>query len=221
MPLLSELRSSIIRQAKGQIPTDDEALRNRFVDHLIRQKRLVLAGSQAARGTGIDQAYYQQINCLEIKCSEVECKGPTRSFKSGKSYDYIDLPEIASFRDAIAYLGSVDGSCGFQQVNQSAFHTNQRFGLELPQYTLIGKRAFIKHKPAGRYFSLNAVLWDPAHGLCGQDKINFSYPVDTHDVHELELLCLKQILSTLQIPGDRVNDATNQQPLPAKPLTTT
>lgn len=180
-----------------------------MVDHLLREKRLLLAGRHMKRGTGLPQAYYQTVECLTFSCGKVECPG----LSSNKNYYYIDLPELASFRDAVAYLGPISDEAPFYQVSISGLQSHtRRFGLTRPRYTVINSRAVFKEDPGITRVRLRAVLWDPTQGLCGGNKNEFEYPIATHDVHELTVMVLKQLLSTLPVPADTTNDATNQGP---------
>lgn len=180
------------------------------------EKRGLMIARHARRGTGIPTAYYQTITCLEMKCDSVVCKGLDSKVK----YHYIEIPILSSCRDAVAYFGSVDRMVSFFPVNFAAFNAKtRRFGRSgMPLYMIIQDKAIIKNPPNGVSFMLEAVLNDPAHGLCGQKLDDFLYPIDTGDVHEFTIMCLKQILSTLNIPPDPVNDAANPVQA-AKPAT--
>lgn len=208
MPTIAELRSIIRGQLTGQIPVDDVRLRDRWINQVMHQQRSLLI-AQYARGTGIPQSYYQSLDCIQVECGEVECVG----IKSGVQYHYATIPTVSSIRDAVYYFGSVDGNISFVELSIAAFNANStRFGRSNPGFTIIQNKALLKNMPAIgiKKMRLVAVLYDPAHGLCGQNADDFLYPIDDEDIGKLTLLCIKQISSTLNIPADVVNDSADQ-----------
>lgn len=200
----------MLQQVTGQLPIDDELVRMRLVEQVMREKRMLLIGQQARTRAGVSSAYYQEINCLELQCGKVECKG----ISTNRQHHYITVPELASYRDAIWFLGSTDGSVEFQPTSLGGYNSrHQRFGMYVPRYTIIGNKALIKDPPNGKYVRMIAVLWDPAQGLCGASKDDADYPMDDRDISKLVLLCIQQLLST-KTPSDLINDATNQVVVP-------
>jgi len=206
MPTIAELRSIIRGQLTGQVPVDDVRLRDRWIDQVMHQQRALLI-AQYGRGTGVPQSYYQIIDCLEIQCGEVECYG----IKSGVKHNYIVVPLISSIRDAVSYLGTVDGQMNFTEMSLSGFNAQGgRFGRKPPAFTLIQDKALLKDLPPVKIIRLVAVLYNPSHGLCGQSIDDFLYPIDDEDIAKLTTLSIKQIASTLNIPPDIQNDAAGQ-----------
>ena len=216
MPTLEEIVFSIRDQAIGQIGTDDTKLQEAFLEKLVRDKRSLIINDQAKRGLGVDQSYYQVIDCLEVLCGEVECPGIPRGFK----YYYVDIKEVESFAGSISYLGTIDGQNPFVRVSVSAFLTNlpSRFGKNYPVFTVVSGKALLKSPPSAVAFLRGImVLENPTEGVCEEDAYRAQYPVPNSVMHQLELLCLKQLFSTLPIQPDTTNDATDKPEAPSNP----
>lgn len=172
--------------------------------------------SDSERGTGIDQAYYQQLDCIEVKCGTVTCPG----IGQVDSLQYADISVVEAGRDGIAFLGSLDAEVKFERRSLTAFiHAiDPRFGSRKPLYTVIGDRLAFKFVPAGLVrLTLHAVLEDPMANTCMPLAENSPYPMPNNRVHELEVLCLKQLISTLPIQADSINDAQDNAVVPGKP----
>lgn len=214
MPTIAELRSIIRGQLTGQVPFDDVRLRDRWLDELMNQQRSLLI-SQYGRGTGIPQSYYQIIDCIKVECGQVECAG----MKSGVMYHYATIPTVSSIRDAIAYLGPVDGSLAYLELSVGAFNASSgRFGRKPPGYTLIQDKALLKDLyPANiKKLRMIAVLYNPSQGLCGGSVDDLIYPIDDEDIGKLTTLCIKQVMSTINIKQDMQNDAVDAAPVEQK-----
>ena len=208
MATLEQIRFSIIEQARGNIVTDDTRLRYGFIDHLVREKRALLLEQQRKRGMGVQLGFYQTINCLSIACGQVECAG----YKSGVDQLYIDLP--AGVQQPIAFLGSVDGSTSFQYEPFMTFSMNPPglFGRSKPRFTILENKALLRNVPTGiTLLQLVAVLYDPLEKSCATLTARDEYPVPIGLLHQLELLCLRQLLSTSPIQPDVTSNASDDQ----------
>lgn len=207
MPTLAELRDSIISQVTGQIPSDDGRLEYGFIDKLIADKRAVLIADQAYTGLGINRAYFQEMDCLRISDHEVQCEGES----AGVTRRYVDLPLVLSVPGSIRYLGTVDGLTSFQQRAYESFLRDvpSRFCEPVPTFSVIGKRAYVNREPQVEFVRMVAVLADPASNSCVLDFEETPYPIPADRVHTLELLVLKQLLSTLPIVPDNKNNAAD------------
>ena len=212
MPSLRELRASIRNQAAGHIVTDDTRLRNRFIDKLIRDKRSALIMSEAKRGLGVDPHYYQTISCLNIEDDELVCDGEN----TGVIVKSVKTPPVESFRGSIAHFGSIDHSFQFEYRALSAFinYTNGRFCSDRPVYTITAGKSYLKNIPAGMcVVKLIAVLENPQDDTCIKDFERTDYPIPNSRVHTLELMCLKQLMSTAGIVPDEMNNAADDSTL--------
>ena len=215
MPTIAQLRNSVRNQALGQIPTDDSRLTDRFIDYLVRSVRSRMVISDSERGTGIDQAYYQQVDCIEVKCGKVSCPG----IGEDDDLQYADISVVESGRDGIAFLGTIDGDAIQRRSLTSFIHAiDPRFGVKKGIYTVIKDRLVFKYLPAGvSRLRMHAVLEDPMAKTCMPLAENDPYPMPNNRVHELEVLCLKQLISTLPIQPDTVNDARDTATIPGRP----
>ena len=207
MPTLAEIRDSIISQATGQIQSDDGRLEYGFIDKLIADKRAVLIGDQVRMGLGIDRAYFQEMDCLRISDHEVQCEGEP----AGVTRRYIEIPLVFSAPGAIRYLGTADGLTQFHQRAYESFLRDipSRFCEPVPTFSVIGTRAYVNREPQIEFVRMVAVLVDPASNSCILSFEETPYPIPADKVHTLELLVLKQLLSTMPIVPDVKNNATD------------
>lgn len=218
MPTLAEIRSSIRRQVKGHFVTDDDRLRDLFLDKLIADKRMVLIGRDMDRGMGVDMGCYQIFDCLKIQCGQVTCEG----LPSDEQYFYVDLPVT----EHIAYLGSVDGSVSFCRTSLPGFLNAlmPRLGGNQVVYADLNGQALLKFLPQGlEYVRLIAILYDPLNGGCRTLASDEPYPIANRMVHTLEVMCIQQLVSTLPIRPDTANNAqddTKNPPIKTKNLQT-
>lgn len=216
MPTLIELRSSIRNQIIGQVGTDDTRYRSLFIDHEIRAVRSILINQQGRSGLGVDPAYYQELTCLTIEEGSVVCEG----YDSGESLLYVTMPAVEGLRGAIAYLGTIDGRTAFQRRSISSFMSKAtpRFCKPFPNYAIIGDRAYVRDVPSGlEFLRMVAVLEDPAKNKCVTDFERQPYPIPQNRVHELEVICIKQLLATLPIQPDSLNDAADSSQQQGRP----
>jgi hypothetical protein len=212
MPRLSEIRSSILDQITGHLPTDDTRFDLEFIENLVREKRSLLIHDRAKTGLGVESAYYQDLSCLTITQEKLLCGGED----AGGVHACITVPSIERFRGAIAYLGRTSGDRPFGELGLSAFLRNapDRFCRHTPVFTVLPGKIYLKNvDPGMETVRMIAVLEDPRADTCILDFEEAPYPVPAHALHQLELLCLKQMMSTLPIRPDRVNDGQDGQTL--------
>lgn len=216
MPTLSELRSSIKEQMLGYMPTDDSRLEEPFLDHLIRSKRSLIIRERAKFGLGVDQAFYQDLTCLKVERAPIKCDGITTKTE----YPRIPVPAVEQFRGSIAYLGKLNFKEPFAQLSLSAFlrSTTSRMCVTHPAYTLLDGYAYLSGLDLDtEIIRMVAVLENPAENKCILNFEDQDYPVPMDASHQLELLCLKQLMSTLPIRPDTSNNAQDDS-APAAPL---
>lgn len=188
-----------------------------FVDKIIRQLRSRKVREEDQLRKGVNAAYYQIIDCLEVKCDTVTCAGLSTNVK----YHYVEVPPIESIRSGISYFGLADGMMAFNECGLAAFNNAQpsRLGRRYPKFTRLDNKLFLKFLPTTGTSRLRlvAVLEDPAQNVCGFDFENDNYPIPQDVVHQLELLAIQQILSTSMVPEDDrnngVDDTRTQQPI--------
>lgn len=211
MATLAEIAYSIRNQLEGQVVSDDHRLRLKFIQKQIRGIRSLLLAEELNKGIGIDQGFLQVIECLEVKCDRVTCNGNTMPFKT----HFVNVPPITMVGNNPVYLGLLDGATPFERVSYASFlnWTGGSFSFKRPAYSLIDNMALLKFFPTGtKWIRLVAALDDPMNGGCVILKEKDPYPLPERLIYQLELLVIKQLLSTLPIPGDMVNDGTDMAP---------
>jgi hypothetical protein len=211
MATLEQLRSSITGQVRGQVPSDDGRIRKRFVEHVIRSVRSELIKELARKGVGLSQDYYQRICCLEVLCDELVCG----QYRVPLKTQYLAIPQIESIPFNPSYLGPADGMTPFRKIpfGQFPFYTGGSFRKREGAFAIMDNKAFL-HMPSGLHaksLCITAVLEDPMEGSCVTLKETDSYPLPQNMVHKLELIAIKQILSTAAVKADEVNDGRDSQ----------
>lgn len=219
MPTLAEIRHSIIDQVSGRFPTDDSRLRFLFIEKLMSDKRALLLAEQMKGSLSLDVAWMTVVDCLDVQCGPVSCAGYVTELKE----HYVMLPAIMTGRRAIQYFGTPAGQA-FENVSMLSFSSgsNTLLGKAQPVYTIVDGRAIIKNIPYGlKKIRIVAILKDPHKDENGIDCLpaaeNREYPIPAELVHKLELLCIKQLLSTLPIAPDDTNDGADKNQQPGRP----
>lgn len=225
---------SIIEQCTGKVPNDDTRLEERFVLHQMNTIRQVLIKESYNSGT-LDESYYQLKCCIPIDCDRIICNG----IDSQEKIFYAILPKLVEGigKANITYFGNVE----FAQYKKG-LHKNwdrytftgwlaveyQEWIANRPAYTIIGGYkagntelhetiAMLKNLPntGAKMLCVNGIFANPEEGVCDpEDFMELEYPIPGHLAYKLELVVIKQILSTEVTLGDDVNDArdntTNQ-----------
>ena len=211
MATLEQIRASITGQALGYVPNDDRRLRKRFLDHVIRSVRSELIKDFVKNSLGIPQGYYQRICCLDVLCDEIICDG----YKVPINTKYLSIPQLENIPFNPSYLGPEDGKAPFRRIPfaQFPFYTGGSFGRKEGAFAIQNDKAFL-HFPTGIHadsLCIYAILEDPTEKSCITLSEKDEYPIPQNMIHKLELIALKQILSTLPIKADEVNDARDGQ----------
>jgi hypothetical protein len=149
--------------------------------------------------------------CLEVECRKASCVINGQSVKSGTKEYYVELPKLVGgigWAD-IKFLGLDDYKTNFVRKNLLGFNTSDGdyWGRNNALFTIIGKEAKLKNLPTAglRYVCLIGILDDPTTA-CTWDA-DIEYPLPNHLIAKLEIIVLKQILSTYNIKGDYRSDA--------------
>lgn len=220
MATLKQLRSSIRGQIRGQVPSDETRYRDRFLDHEIRAVRSQLIKEFARRNVGIPNDFYQRICCLEVQCDQIICNGVPLPHNT----PYIQLPSLENVPFNPAYIGTVDGRWQFSRIPFTSFHfyTGGSFNRMQPAFALIEDKALLKlpHQLAEvKTLCLYGILEDPTEDTCITLTENDPYPLPNNLVHQLEIMVLKQLMSTLSIPADTENSSADEQATQPMPKT--
>jgi hypothetical protein len=173
----------------------------------------LLIKNRLRESRSLDEQLYQEICCLEVKCREVICNGK----KSGAKEFFVEIPLLEAVGPyAIKYFGTVDRLTPFNRRNYlgKLFGNASPWTGKKPFYTLVGEEAVLGNLPttAFKYMCGIFLLEDPLNGKCFMQTENDNYPVSMNMAHELELIVIKQLMSTINIRPDTQNTTRDDSP---------
>ena len=208
MPTLAEIGFSIRNQAKGYFSSDDERIDMELIYKMVHQIRSSLIKEAYLPARFVDNNFYQEICCLEVQCRNLICNG----LDSGDVEYYVTTPQLEDLSGAeIYYFGSADKKNKFQYRNyMGKLYGNASPWTGLKPFYVADRGEFILGNiPTSgmKYVCLIAILSDPMNGACFSLTENDPYPIPNNIVHKLELIALKQLMSTLQNPPDQKNNS--------------
>ena len=205
---LDKIVYTIKNQLTGHAPADDSRLGGEFIEDQILDVRSILIKDSFIADRYLNDDYFQHYDGLLIETVKQE-------MPSGISDEY---PELFSVLPAlvtgvgfsnIKYLGTQDGRHSFTRLSMSGFISTdgRQFTSEESFYTVNGAKAQYKNLPnlGMTYAKMIAVVYDPR--VVPNFDRTLEFPVPAGMIHKLELIVLKQMLSTLGIPPDVLNDA--------------
>jgi hypothetical protein len=210
---LEAIVGRIQNELSGGRPVDDTVFDKQFIADAVHKVRALLIRQYFEQNKKPDQSYYQLIECLEITCEELECKG----VKSGEKVDKVTLPSlIGASSYTIGYLGSIDLKNSFEERHFDTHDNGEShiWGALNPYFIRVASDARLYNLPTPNMKFISAVLLaaDPTD-IEGCDWTT-EYPIPGDRLHKLELL-VKQDLSSLmlQLPLDKQNNANPEKPV--------
>ncbi len=214
---LKKIVYSIKEELTGYNITDDVVFSNEYLIDKINDVREVII-KEHFKESGIDGQFYQTICCLEVKCFEHGCTLNGKFYKSGSIYWYVELPaliESVGWKN-IMYFGLDDFKTQFARNSFDAYLSNEGalWTSKMPIYTVVDGKAILKNLPTPglRYICIMALLQNP-QDACNWDEES-PYPVP--DVHKLELLVKKDIMSLYGVIPDEKHDARDMKGVPTQ-----
>jgi len=222
MAKLSEIGFSIRNQLKGYFSSDDERIDIEHIYHEIHVARAVLLKEEKRKFGFIREDNYQICDCIQVNCDELECSG----VKSGIIEFSAQLPPLlfGIAEQGIKYFGTMDGNHAFSWKSFTGFQYSDAstYTGKDPAYTIVSGKAFVKNFPGSIkklcYLRMIAVLEDPSKGCTGTScsfvNENSEYPIDLNLVKKIEIMTIKQLMSTLPMMPDESNNAKDT-PSPA------
>lgn len=209
-----QIRDSLLIELQGMELSDDSILDKIFLEDQIDNMREVLINEEW-RLKNLSDDYYQFIDCLEIQCSTAaECLISGITVSSEVEIFYIDAPQLVSKIgwNNIKYLGDDDFSNGIEFTRKSlnGFGTSHhgRWTGNKPVYTKVGSKIYLKNLPTVgmKFITMAGILFNPLTA-CNFDSTD-AYPVPSH--YKLELLVLKHLITSYNLPRDILDDARFQ-----------
>ena len=221
---------SVIEQCTGKIPSDDTRLSERFVLHQLNIVRATLIKDYFDKEGKIEESNYQLKCCIPVECERIICNG----LDSGEKVWYSPLPDLiegVGWKN-ITYFGNVE----FGKINRGLHNKWDRYNFNgwlsveyqewigrRPAYTIIGgykagtteidgNLALLKNIPntGARSICVLGLFVNPEEGLCDEEDImQLEYPISSNLIYKLQLVVIKQILSTEPMPGDDTNNAND------------
>ncbi len=217
---------SIKEQCTGKVPSDDTRLEDRFILHQMNIVREVLIKQSYQKGE-LEDSFYQLKCCLTIECDRIVCNG----LDSGEKTWYVEVPELVEGIGYanITYFGNVEfgkRKVGLHNNWDRASFTGwlgaewQEWIGNRPTYTIIGgykagsteidgTLGLLKNIPntGGKILCINGIFKNPEEGVCDPEEfMDTEYPIGSLG-YKMELIVIKQILSTEGLLGDDTNDA--------------
>lgn len=209
-----QIRDSLLIELHGMELSDDSLLDKIFLEDQIDNMREVLINEEW-RLKNISEDYYQFIGCLEIQCAAAaECLMSGISISSENEIFYIEAPQLVSKIgwNNINYLGDDDitNGIGFTRKTLKGFGTSDhaRWTGGKSVYTKVGGKIYLKNLPTRgmKFITMSAILFNPLTA-CDYDSTD-PYPVPSH--YKLELLVLKHLITSYNLPRDVLDDARFQ-----------
>lgn len=207
---LKKIVWSVIEQLTNYNPTDDIPWKEEWLQDQAHVFRSALIKEQLDNTNNLDESYYQNVSCLEIKCRNITCLSGSETIDSGVVENYIEIPKLVGgigLRD-IKYLGTVDYKVPFIRKNLFGYNTSDGdlYNRTKTVYTVVGNEIILKNLPqkGTKYVGFIAILDNPTTACDWNDEKE--YPIPNFLIQKLELLMLKQTLSVSGIRPDYVSD---------------
>lgn len=210
---LVKIVSTIRNQMLAHAPTDDSRLEPELIEDMVLDVRSSLI-REFFRGTQyLEDSFYQIYDGIEIRSQKIELAAGVRE-EFPELYCEIPVIQAEVGYKNIRYFGTTDGRHNFTRVSMTGFISSdgRLFTSEDPIYTVNGTRIQLKNLPnlGMKYGRLIAVFYDPRKVPNFDREIDF--PAPDSMIHKIELVCIKQLASTLGLSPDIVNDAQDVVP---------
>jgi len=205
---LVKIVSTIRNQLTAHAASDDSRLEPELIEDMILDVRSLLIREYYNGKYYLEDSFFQIFDGIEIKSQKIQLT-PTIADKFPEVYSEVPTLQSEVGHKNIRYFGTIDGRQNFSRVSMSGFISSdgRLFTAEEPIYTVNGNRFLMKNLPnlGMRYGKLIAVFYDPRKVPNFNPEVDF--PVSDSMVHKLELICVKQLMSTMGIPQELLNDA--------------
>lgn len=206
MATLAEIRSSILDQISGHLHTDDTLLTEEMIDYQIRKVRAMLFVDDL-KNTSVEAGYLSRLSCIPVETSTDDC-----GCSDCPSQISACVPSLIG-GNSILYVGTPDFSKAFMFQPPQAFLSwkRSRWGVAGTMFTYYaGKLWFKDIDQLMERIGLVAVLQDPLENTCVVNVEEEPYPVPESKIHKLELLVIKQLLST-GVQPDLINNGNDNR----------
>ena len=215
---LAELNYSIRSPLKGWISSQNEVISDEFMYREIADARSFLLKKWFKENKWIDAQSYAQTCCLEICCNSIQCMDTETGLMidSGEKQYTVTAPFIEESlgEQAILYFGAPDLKHPYakrsflgQVFSKWNFYTHHA-----PAFTRTRNIFTLEHLPeTGAKFVTLVALFEDVLVTCKPGDI---FPFPNHQIHELELLVIQQIMAPArQFKPSTKSDTTDKAPV--------
>jgi hypothetical protein len=209
---------SIRNQLKGWISSQNEVISMDFIYRKIADVRSLLMKKWYAQNKWIDQQSFAQTCCLTIECEPIQCLDPDTGvmIDSGEKQFFCTAPFIEESlgEQAILYFGSPDLKHPYakrsflgQVFSKFNFYTHHA-----PSFTRTRNKFTIEHLPVtGAKFVTLVAIFEDVLDTCKPGDV---FPFPNHQIHELELAVIQQIVNPAkQFKPSLKSDTTDKAPV--------
>lgn len=196
--------------------TDDSRFSDEYLADLANAIRLDLI-DEDFKAKRLDDSFYQKLCCIEVECVKEVCVVDGINVSTGHVTYYSNIPALKKKIgwDNIKYIGTETTTFGRLALTAFMYADKAPYGNKSPVYTVIGDKVYFKNLPTSglKYVCIVAVLENPNDISMCEDALNEDFPVS--DIYKLEYLMKRDILFSLGLPTDRLNntrdDSVDQQ----------
>ncbi len=205
---LDKIVATIKSQLTGHLTTDDSRLEGELIEDMVLDVRASLIVEYYRSKRFLEDSFFQINDAVLIESEKVT---PVAGISEENPDIFAKVPALQSNvgYSNIRYFGTFDGRNGFARLSISGFNATdgKLFTRNDSYYTVSGTKFLIKNMPnlGIKYLRLIAVSYDPRE-VPNYDPTK-DFPLPGGMIHKAELICIKQLMSTLGLPADVINDA--------------
>lgn len=206
---IDEIVYSILERLSGFNLTDDFRISPLQIEKLAGSVRETLIREEFKAGM-LSSDYYQRYDCVKLTKGERSCKHLETSVVQYEGHSGSIPSLISGVGNANLILVQI-GQNAYSPLPPQVFFSNYNFGYgrKIRTYTIIDEIMFAKgmEECSGEniYAAIIALFSDPLSVMtCGVNRNKMKYPVPSD--YKLEILMMKDILSTFNISPDVLNN---------------
>jgi hypothetical protein len=189
---------------RNTFPLTDEML----IDRLDVIRELLIQQNKNA----LNDMFYTSTCCIDVECEGFGCTIGDEFIESGVSLFSSDLPALITGvgNNDIKYLGTIGYGNAYDRSTLANFINNKysRWTSRRIIYTIVGNKIYYKNIPSGLNKICIVGLFKNPVSLCDYNLRESEYPVP-HE-YKLELLVVQDILTSMGIFPDELNDMRHQ-----------
>ena len=209
---LKNIVHSIIEKLSKFKPTDDFQIPYKFIVDKVHDIRASMIREEW-RNKNLSQEYYQLVCCIDVECEKAGCTINGMFISEGTKFYKATLPKLLSGvgDDNLLYLGTIGLKNKYTRKSFDGWmnQAGNRWTAYNPNYTIIENEAYLKNLPTALKRICILAILDTPQTACDWNDETSEYPVPSE--YRLEMLVVKDILSTWGIVTDEMNDSNANQ----------